>query len=291
MLIIAVTGGLGNQMFQYAFSKALQQCNKEVKLDVFSYYAINGIEHNGYELNRIFKINVDLANLAEIKNYFGMCNLIGKVLRRLHVIKRKTFYKCENRYGLITFEPSVFHMEEKYLWSCWQSEKYFKNIEKTIRENFEFTLPLDEESSSFAEQMKHTNSVSVHVRRGDYLKYTPLKNICTLTYYKNAIREIYKKVNNPVFYIFSNDILWCKENLKFQNAIFITGNLGKDSYKDMQLMSYCKHNIIANSTFSWWGAWLNSNPDKIVIAPDKWFNGIDGTGDVIPEQWFKVRTI
>ncbi len=124
---------------------------------------------------------------------------------------------------------------------------------------------------------------------GDYVNHPIHGGICTMDYYQQAIDIMKSKIVNPKFFIFSNDIEWCHSHLKLADAVYITGNKGENSYRDMQLMSMCKHNIIANSSFSWWGAWLNNNPDKIVIAPAKWFNDPKiNTRDLIPDDWIKI---
>ena len=131
----------------------------------------------------------------------------------------------------------------------------------------------------------------MHIRRGDYLNYSYLQNICTLEYYKKAMQ--YFRERHPgeaEFYIFTNDFLWAEEHFSDEDCHFVKGNFGQDSFRDMQLMSLCRHNIVANSSFSWWGAWLNQNPDKTVIAPEQWINGNEAEKlDVIPESWMTMR--
>jgi len=269
-------------MFQYAFYRNLEKRGREVKIDIRSSWIKRGAS---YELNKIFLLKVDIATMKD-KLYYLNDGLVSKLKRKFLHIKPQ-YYSAKPRES-ISFDEKFFHMENMYIYAFYQSEKYFENIKEDIRHDYKFD-PAAVKNTPFFEQIKNTNSISIHIRRGDYLNNAAVENICTLTYYKNAIQEICKRVSCPTFFVFSNDIPWCKENLPFENAVFVTGNIGKDSYKDMQLMSYCKHNIIANSTFSWWGAWLNANPGKIVIAPDRWFNGVDGTRDIIPRGWIKVK--
>lgn len=151
--------------------------------------------------------------------------------------------------------------------------------------------PLSGENKIISDEIRKTNSVSLHIRRGDYItsKITnKFHGTCCLGYYKKAMKLINKKVKNPKYFVFSDDIYWVKKNLEIKNAFYVDDNVGDKSYIDMQLMSMCKHNIIANSSFSWWAAWLNNNPNKIVIAPKKWFNdpGMDTT-DLISEEWIR----
>lgn len=297
MIIISVFDGLGNQMFHYAFYKALKEKKKDVKIDILSSWNKNKIEHNGYELNNIFKLNVEFATAKErniLLSRIGTCikktDIISKIKRKLLIKKENWFknvYFWKDSTETITFNKFYFDFNNVYIYAHYQSEKYFKDIEEEIRRDFTFSNKLDKKNKMLMEQIKNTNSVSVHIRRGDYIKNIEFDGICTLKYYTRALRFIKSNVDNPIFYIFSNDINWCRKNFDMENIIFVDNNKGKDSYKDMQLMSNCKHNIIANSTFSWWGAWLNNNKNKIVIAPNKWFNSVEGTCDIIPETWKK----
>ncbi|MCK4744844.1 alpha-1,2-fucosyltransferase, partial [Candidatus Parcubacteria bacterium] len=177
-----------------------------------------------------------------------------------------------------------------YLDGYWQSEKYFKNIENSIRKEFTLKNDLQLKAKKLLRKIKNTESISIHIRRNDYISHKPANQyhgVCHLSYYKKAINVIIKKIDDPHFFVFSDDIDWCKKNLKIKfPTIFVEGN--KD-YEDLILMSKCKHNIIANSTFSWWGAWLNNNPNKIVIAPKKWFRKKSiNTKDLIPKTWIKI---
>ncbi|WP_143414822.1 alpha-1,2-fucosyltransferase [Geobacillus sp. E263] len=289
MKIVKVIGGLGNQMFQYAFYRNLKAKFQEVKLDItaFETYKL----HNGYELERVFDIKPEYATKKEI--YPLTTNRNSKISK----IKRRIFGGKETEYieKDLKFDPEVFKVTgDVYFEGYWQTEKYFKEIEDLIRKDFQFKNPLTNKNLELSNKIKNENSVSIHVRRGDY--YTSKKaerkhgNIATIEYYQKAVRKITEFVDNPVFYIFSDDIPWVKENLKLENeVIYVDWNKGLDSYIDMQLMSICKHNIIANSTFSWWGAWLNQNKNKIVIAPSRWINNkrLD-TSDVIPKEWIKI---
>lgn len=295
MIIISIFDGLGNQMFHYAFYRSLKEKNKNVKLDIISSWNKYRLDHNGYEMNKIFKINTEFATIYE-RNKFLKGVYIGKQIKndiiykiRLKVLKRKKLlYMCKNPKEVITYNKEYLNKENIYFFSHYQSEKYFKNIEGKIRKDFSFPVRIDDKNKILLDKIKNTNSISLHVRRGDYINNEKFSEICSLSYYKKAIKTIYKNINNPVFFIFSNDINWCRKKFDMENIIFVDNNKGEDSYKDMQLMSCCKHNIIANSTFSWWGAWLNSNKNKIVIAPNKWFNSVEGTCDIIPEDWHKV---
>jgi hypothetical protein len=148
---------------------------------------------------------------------------------------------------------------------------------------------LSGKNADIAEQIGRVNAVSLHVRRGDYVKNpktTATHGLCSLDYYHTAIRYIYETVEQPYFFIFSDDMAWVKEHLKIDAPCqYVDHNQGKESFNDMHLMSLCKHHIIANSSFSWWGAWLNSSPEKIVIAPNKWFANQNNIKDLLPNDW------
>lgn len=176
-----------------------------------------------------------------------------------------------------------------YIEGYWQCELYFSDIREKILETYRFP-DFDKSQRRWIESIQSTCSVSVHIRRGDYLKYPYLQNICTLDYYKKAMQYFRDKFqNNVMFYIFTNDFPWAEQYFTEKDCCFVKGNIGKDSFRDMQLMSLCRHHIIANSSFSWWGAWLNQNPDKMVIAPKKWVNNTpENEIDIIPDNWLKI---
>ena len=286
MIIVRIIGGLGNQMFQYALYKSLEQKGKEVKIDISGF--LNYGLHNGYELPNIFKISENIATQQEIELLSDhKSDLFNKMRRK--ITGRKRTHNIQEDFKFI---PEVFELDHVYLDGYWQSQKYFIDEETTIRNSYKFNNHLDSRNMEIVSKMKQVNSVSIHVRRGDYIT-DPEANkvhggITTLEYYKKSIKLIKERLDNPIFFVFSDDIEWVRQNMGLTNSYFIDWNNGRDSYKDMQLMSYCKHNIIANSSFSWWGAWLNQNESKIVIAPSKWFNTID-VKDVIPDHWIRVN--
>ena len=286
MLIVKVHGGIGNQMFCYSLYKKLLNENKNVYLDSISHY-LNCKDHNGYEIEEIFNINPNKLNLEESIYYSDCSRKFKDRIRRNLFGKRKNYLKEINEFQ---YDKSIFNIDNKYLDGYWQSIGYLQGIEKEIKQDFIFKNTLDDTNLNIVDNIKKTNSVSIHIRRGDYLEeknYNLFSNIATIEYYRKAMKIIEEKVENPVYFIFSNDIEWVKENIKFNyKAIYVDWNNGKDSYKDMQLMSNCKHNIIANSTFSWWGAWLNNNHNKIVIVPKKWINREDINSDKI-ELFYK----
>ena len=284
MIIIKVQGGLGNQMFQYALYKKFELMNKEVFLDITAYETHK--KHNGFEIVRIFNISPKFAAQDQI-NLLASTNktLFQKVLRNVY---RKPSHYTELQ---LAFTDSLFNKESVYLDGYWQTEKYFEDIKEIIRDDFTYKGDLGAESEQILSQILKTNSVSLHIRRGDYIKKAKARkiygNIATLKYYEKAVDLIRSKEDSPIFYIFSDDIDWVKENLPIEESVFVNCNKKEESFKDMILMSKCKHNIIANSSFSWWGAWLNQYSKKIIICPNKWLN-TQTTPDIYCDGWIKV---
>lgn len=187
------------------------------------------------------------------------------------------------------YDFDIMQLSEGYLDGFWQTWKYFENVQPEIRKAYRFTNDLTGKDKMYMEQIRKTNSVAVHVRRGDYDKHQDIYgNICTQVYYQRAISTIIQEVESPFFYFFSNDMEWTKAMFgERDNYIYVEGNSEEQGYIDMQLMSACKHQIIANSSFSWWAAYLNSNPDKKVICPERWIN-TRATPDVYCMDWVKV---
>lgn len=260
-------GRMGNVMFQYAaaYSYARQQDKK--------LYLIKNLA----ELEKAFGLKVHYSNA----NPFVYSNLTEDQ-RKNAQLDRKWF----DSYG------SDFETNKSYaaLWGFFQDPLFFKKYEKDIRSLFSFKEELSPENKKWLKQMTETNSVSMHIRRDDYVFEQETYLLMTEYYYIRAADYIAARVPNPHFYIFSDDMDWTKRNihLKYPHT-FIENNRGDDSYNDMRLMSVCKHNIIANSSFSWWGAWLNANPDKIVIAPNGWLNDDGSWGrHIIPKEWVQL---
>lgn len=287
MIIVKVTGGLGNQMFQYAMYKSLEKKGKHVKLDSTSYYNVKK-EHNGYELERVFDIKPNKPNKEDLKKFDeNNISILDRIKRKFFGDKKFVYDTKE-----YVFNENIYKLKNSYLNGYWQSIKYFEGIEEDIRKDFKFKKELDNKNLEILNEIENSNSVSIHIRRGDYMtpeNYKIYGNIATPKYYKESIKLIEEKIENPTFFVFSNDMEWVKENIQINSRVFYVDiNSGDDSYKDMQLMSKCKHNIIANSSFSWWGAWLNENKNKIVVAPKKWINRDDVDSDNIElfcENW------
>ena len=259
---VIFSGGLGNQMFEYAFLLSLKKRGIDARLNTCMYRYQK--MHSGFDLTKVFGVKSD----PYLSNSFVGTNVIRALVKYL---PKAFVYKDPG----IGYYPEVYDTSKPFLYGCWIDEGYFKEYEKTIREVFVFR-DIDDENYVIANEMKEREAVSLHIRRGDYLLY-PRYCVCDEHWYEAAIKNIQETVKDPFFYVFSDDVVWCEQFLKGKELPFriISHNSGKNSYQDMYLMTQCKHNIIANSTFSWWGAWLNSNPDKVVVCPKIWLNGIE----------------
>lgn len=289
MILCNIIGGLGNQMFQYAAGRALSlERGVRLALDVsdFAKYRL----HQGFELKRLFNCPVDIASASEVDYLLGWRRsaLARRILLRpgFSALRPKQFVVEPNFHYWSGFERLG---DTGYLTGYWQSEKYFRRHRDVIREDFRFLPELDAVNASIAKEMAKLESVSLHVRRGDYVnnpKNLVTHGLCSPDYYKDAVKYLANQLSSPVFFVFSDDIPWVKSNLDIGfPTVYVDHNSGEGSYNDMRLMSVCKHNIIANSSFSWWGAWLNENRDKIVVAPRKWFVNDTNTSDLFPEEW------
>ncbi len=280
-------------MFQYAASRALSLERGEplyLEIQDFEGYAL----HNGYELNRVFNINTPLAGNAELKEVLGW-RAYTPVRKKLY---RPQLSKFRGKRMFVDTQFSSWRQIKEvpndcYLMGNWQTEHYFKDYQEIIRADFSFRLPPTGRNAALAGQISGDVAVSLHVRRGDYVanpSSLAFHGLCSLNYYRKAIDCISARVANPVFYIFSDDISWVRENLHLEYPChYVDHNKDDESYNDMRLMSLCKHHIIANSSFSWWGAWLNPSVDKIVVAPKQWVLSDFDTSDIVPANWIKIE--
>lgn len=284
MIIVKLQGGLGNQLFQFAIGKHLSIKNNDIL--IFDNSFLNITDATNYTL-RNYELGIfPIASVVQNKQkYFGKTRW-SRFRPRLDRIK----YVGERSFK---FMPEILDLTGNlYLEGFWQTEKYFLSIADTIKKDLTFLPSLNVVNAKIAQQINLCNAVSIHVRRTDYVGKdlgATYHNLCSLTYYSDAIELIVKTVPDAVFFLFSDDIDWVKQNLLIPFPhYFIDHNSANESYVDMQLMSMCKHHIIANSSFSWWGAWLNNYPNKIVIAPKKWFNNPEiDTLDIVPESWLR----
>lgn len=285
MIIIKIMGGLGNQMFQYAYAKALHVKGYDVKLD-HSFIQKQPV-HNGFGLKH-YRIDLDTASNDNLKNFYSN-GFLYKFLNRFnfarsHYLKEKT----------LPFSPALATPKENvYVEGYFQTERYFESIRTVLLEQFQPAEPF----SAYIQTIKNSIenmpfTISLHVRRGDYLNAAALSyhGLCTLQYYQKAMQYFKSNYQNITYVVFSDDIAWVQENMSIDNAIYIRDE-GQGPHEDIYLMSLCQHNIIANSSFSWWGAWLNQNPNKIVIAPKQWFADAKmqaQSDDIVPKCWIRL---
>ncbi len=286
MIIVEVTGGLGNQMFQYALYRKLQLSGKDVKLDLSFYHTKQTLRK--FELG-IFKLPLEIASRSEIcrlKGYTSDASRLEKAFTTR--VNRHTHLYAEDLDA--GFQNAVLEMDDVYLSGYWQNELYFKDIRKQILEDFRFPKLLTKQYPELLQKMWTENSVSIHVRRGDYLDPVNSRlycGICTVDYYQRAIRYMQEHMQDPEFYFFTDDPQWVKQNL-YQNGMTVVEHQKTDpDYADMFLMSQCKGHIIANSTFSWWGAWLDSKEERVVVSPTKWLNNHE-VMEIICNGWITI---
>ncbi|QWC95521.1 alpha-1,2-fucosyltransferase [Polynucleobacter paneuropaeus] len=269
MIIVKINGGLGNQMFQYAACKALADLKStSFKVDITKLNDENN--HNGYELERVFQISNSIAKSHEVKSILGVWrnNPLYKIRKKLNFLFSGRLYIEKS----IDFDASFYDLcDNTYLDGYFQSQNYFLKSLCSIRNNFKFRDGLDQENEEIANLIKIENSVSVHVRRGDYEGNNFYAN-CTNEYYLSAMEFISSKTRNPLFFIFSDDIKWAENNFRHRKDLkFVKNNCGLKSFNDMHLMSLCRHHINANSSFSWWASFLSEFDRGITIAPKNWF--------------------
>lgn len=290
-VVARLQGGMGNQMFEYAFARAL---SLRGGMDIFIDTAgLNPKKHSGFSLDR-FEISAKFVD-KDRKN---------AVITPLFELKRRLYKALKIPYRLSAshireksfgFEPTYRQIKTScYLEGLWQSEKYFSDFSAQISAEFKLK---DEESlmrHPLFEQIKNSNSVAVHVRRGDYVskpKYRKILYVCRKKYYENALNFISERVENARFFVASDDPKWVRENFAGKNITFIEPS---GHFEDFYLMSQCRHAVISNSTFSWWSAWLGEARDhnRIIAAPDVWFTPQSklNFSDIIPNRWIKLPT-
>lgn len=287
MIVARIIGGLGNQMFEYAMARAISlRVNVDFKLDV------SGFDDYGlrtYDLD-CFQV---VQNIAKQREYIigEPQSWKGRLKKWLGISTQLEYYKEEST----VFDANAYALNNNvYLDGYWQSARYFSDAEEQIRADFKFKTPPDTLNQACLDHIKAVDAVAVHIRRGDYVsnpEANAVHGLCDLDYYQRAAEFIRANTSSGQlhFFVFSDDPAWVRENLDLGgNATFVSHNNESNSYEDMRLMSACRHNIIANSSFSWWGAWLNPSPEKIVIAPKQWFRSQHDATDLIPPEWIRL---
>ena len=293
MVIVQLNGGLGNQLFQFAAAKSLSLYhNVLLKIDISSFQRQNlpDLEvPRDFELYNFNGIKDKIFALSEKEN--------ADIIRFL---KKKSFAKLLPNHKRKIYSEPFFHFDANFfnsrkdvlLRGQWQSEKYFLPYSTFLKEALQLKPGLIKNSLLRGSEVSSTNSVSVHVRRADYLRKPVIlewHGVMSKEYYANAFKVLDEKIGSYDVYYFTDDPQWTKSALLPLRKGEIISESTSSHYEDLYLMSQCRHNIIANSSFSWWGAWLNNNPDKIVIGPKQWFNkGPKDTYDILPETWVKI---
>ncbi|MEM8898166.1 MAG: alpha-1,2-fucosyltransferase [Bacteroidota bacterium] len=295
--MLRLMGGLGNQLFQYSTGRALAiQHNTSLKLDLSLLLDRTDIEHRVFREFELadFPIQASLASEKETAFFHPKRDtLFQKMGARMHTMLHAPRVYIESK---MTYNPALSQLpNDSCLVGNFQSEQYFSKIEAILRQELTLNLPLSQQVLSLKKEMETTNSVALHVRRGDYVSnplFSRTLGALPLEYYQRALAFLAK--NLPAFkvFIFSDDPAWCRENMRLDYPFYIVADTvsGEKAHKiDMKLMGACKHYIISNSSFAWWGAWLNPDEDKIVLAPKTWYRSpeIDDR-DIVPKSWHKI---
>lgn len=293
MIVVKVNGGLGNQMFQYAIGRSLTiKKGNGLVLDNGSMtekkknYTTRDFELSIFGLEKYISKNPYSSFVTSKSN--SIQNLINRI--KIKLLNINFYYE-----GSLKFDNAVFSVPNNtYLEGYFQCEKYFLDVRKQLLIDFNFPSGLSKENEILVDLIKNKNAVSIHIRRGDYVNNAHINSVhgvLSKSYYDNAIEFFLKNSSFPYFFIFSDDPEWVKTNFIIDApSEIISHNTGDLSYIDMHLMSLCKHNIIANSSFSWWGAWLNQFPNKIVVAPKNWFNdNKKQQNDIVCDSWIEIE--
>lgn len=281
MIVIKLIGGLGNQLFQYAAAKSLaNKINTELVVDIRDL-----TKYKLHKYGAFNRLNINIKFLSKLQVQWS--KLLLKIYKKL---KLKKIYLEDG----LNFNPDFFSIKNNtYLEGYFQSEKYFSSMVNDLRDEFKPRYPLSDKNLDFLNKINNSNGVALHVRRGDYvsdLNTLNIHGVCCQDYYHSAINLVIEKISNPFFYIFSDEVDWVKKNISLPNEVeFVTGNIENPEI-DLFLMQNCKHFILANSSFSWWGAWLSENEKKLVIVPTPWFDSnIYNSQDICPPEWIKLQ--
>lgn len=286
MVIVKIWGGLGNQLFQYSFGKYLAaRLGTTVKYDIQTTNSLNSFTQRDFALSS-FNIVIDTATAADVnkKKYFSNIHL-ARVERKLAQQIPFLFKKHIVEQNIPLAPDSLTIRDNCYYEGYWQSYQFLLPVEALLQKEIVLKNPLSVGASQILAQIQQSVSASIHVRRSDYLAHTGFIN-CSMVYYEAAIQYIKRLQSDVQFFVFSDDIAWCKQNFTGAGFTFVEGN---SNCEDLVLMSKCHHQIIANSTFSWWGAWLNNNPGKKVVAPAKWHTKKDNRLNyLLPSDWIRL---
>lgn len=299
MILLRLMGGLGNQMFQYAAAKAIaERLELPLFLDLSWFRNCGDSTFRNYSLMIFKSISEKIATDDNI-NFFFPQSIGGRIKRRLFIhsiLKPKMVFLDETKQIYLHHMPKLDRKMNICMTGYWQCECYFKDSSATIRTQFSFDHPTDHQNQELFEKLNTGNHyISLHIRRGDYITNpaaaASLGNVCTLEYYQSAIQYFCNQISKAHFVIFSDEPNWVVKNFPLPpHFTLVDWNLNENSFRDLQLMTQCSHHILANSSFSWWGAWLGKNKNKIVIAPAQWWHIDNPIRDqfIVPTNWMRL---
>jgi len=286
VIITRLSGGLGNQMSQYAAGLRLAVVHQtQLKFDVTLLDARSSATARTFELDR-FSISAQRATPEETEALLAKRPVVARISRWLD-------RRAAARERHFHYDPAVARLpDQTCLEGHWQSHRYFADAAERVRQEFSFRSAPSKRNAEFAREIEAGAAVSLHVRRGDYATDAATRayhGLCPIDYYRRAAAYVAQRVRDPLFVVFSDDPEWTMANLDLGHDTLVADHNGpQDGAEDLRLMMLCRHHILANSTFSWWGAWLNPSPDKIVIAPERWFmDRARDTRDLLPAGWLK----
>lgn len=293
MDVVFCFNGLGNQMSQYAFYLKKKQLSRQTR---FIFDRKSGKIHNGYELQKVFGIALRETMVDRLLYRF----YLGLAYQKLRFVSLPVIgffnwlgFRVYDENDHYNFQPQLLEPAGgiRFYKGGWHSDRYFRDIKDQVLRAFEFDRSkLGSDNLEMLQKINRCRSVSVHVRRGDFLdasNYNKFGSVCTLNYFVTAIAKIRSMTSNPHFFFFTNDHAWVRENFQGPDVTVVDINKAGDSWKDMFLISQCEHNINSNGTFSWWSAYLNKNPDKLVIVPKNFLAGIHFE-TIYPEEWIQL---
>jgi glycosyl transferase family 11 len=294
VIVVNLRGGLGNQMFQYALGRGLAlRHHTRLTLDPSSYQIPNSTPGHPrrYELD-CFGLKASFATVFDIgptpragSHWRSWTARAVKAMRGIEVVSERGYH----------FQPEILESpDNSYLVGYWQSEKYFEAVEQVIRKDFTFRTPLRGRNEELAIAIETSEAVAVHIRRGDYVSdpwTSRFLGVLPISYYVDALQEIARRTDKPHLFVFSDDPEWCRRKVTFHyETTYVDANSPEKGFEDMRLMTLCRYHVIANSSFSWWGAWLSPHLDKTVYAPSRWvLDPSMDTSDVVPPEWSKVQ--
>lgn len=292
MIVVQLQGGLGNQMFEYAAGRALaERTGGELYLDAggLEEDPLRGYALGGFRLESHFAAPEEVRRLAEFRN-----TVFRKILWKLHLSRRTENPAVLRERVTQGLDERIFRAgRDTYLQGYWQNEGYFEDFEKVIRQCFAFRQEPQGKNAVLARRIRDSeNPVAVHIRRGDYLlpKNMGYHGLCDLDYYGRAMQRMESRLEGVEYFVFSDDPAWAESNLQSSAPLTVVNHNDPEqgAHEDLRLMSLCRHHIIANSSFSWWGAWLGEKPGQRVIAPQRWFADPERPNDIVPERWERI---